>query len=81
MFNHLPANDAYRIISNNPYTLLIHTHPFTVQTSGHFSFGTADDGDSGARGGGGPFRLSKKKRAVKSRFGGVVLTIGDLCSF
>ena len=38
----------------------------------------ADDGDSGAGGGGGPFHFSKKRRAVKSLFGGVVLMFGDL---
>jgi len=48
-----------------------------VQTSGYFSIGTADDGNSRAGGGGGPFRLLKNK-TVKSLFGGVVLTFGDL---
>ena len=37
----------------------------------------ADNGNDGARGGGGPFRFSKK-RAVKSLFEGVVLMFGDL---
>jgi len=31
-------------------------------TIGRFSFGTADNGDNGASGGGGPFRFSKKER-------------------
>ena len=32
-----------------------------MQTSGHCSFGTAEDGDSGAGGGGGPFRFSNEE--------------------
>ena len=47
-----------------------------VITTGHFSFGTADDGDSGAGVGGGPFRFSKKdSREVIVR--SVVLTFGS----